>query len=80
MYNNFVFEGLFVNVYHHLSQMKLNFFTYVILSDHFSSGFYKNDQGVFKRYSPTLTLFNRVVFYVAHLVRIGLLKNYFHSP
>ena len=80
MYNNFVFEGLFVNVYHHLSQMKLNFFTYVILSDHFSSGFYKNDQGVFKRYSPNLTLFNRVVFYVAHLVRIGLPKNSFHSP
>ena len=30
MYNYFVFEGLFVNVYHHLSQMKLNFFTCVI--------------------------------------------------
>lgn len=74
MYNNFVFEGLSVNVYHHLSQMKLNFFMCVILSDHFSSGFYKNDQGVFKRYSPNFPLFNRVFFYVAHVVRICLLK------
>lgn len=74
MYNNFVFEGLSVNVYHHLSQMKLNFFTCVILLDHFSSGFYKNDQGVFKRYSPNLPLFNRVFFNVVHVVRICLLK------
>ena len=74
MYNYFVFEGLFVNVYHHLSQMKLNFFTYVILLDHFSSGFYKNGQGVFKRYSPNLLFFNRVFFYISHLVRICLLK------
>lgn len=74
MYNNFVFEGLSMNVYHHLSQMKLNFFTCVILLDHFSSGFYKNDQGVFKRYSPNLPLFNRVFFNVAHVVRICLLK------
>jgi len=71
MYNNFVFEGLSVNVYHHLSQMKLNFFTCVILSDHFSSGFYKNDQGVFKRYSPNLPLFSSEGF----LLRCTSCKN-----
>ena len=71
MYNYFVFEGLFVNVYHHLSQMKLSFFTCVILSDLFSSGFYKNDQGVFKRYSPNFPLFSSEGF----LLRCTSCKN-----